>query len=312
MPYLIMFAANLPARPRGNLRAVMTPRSRLSLMLPALLAACQPLPHPFRDDRPPAALLRIRDSAGVSIQPIVGEPTAVAKKLGDALASALLKHDIPASDRTTSLASYLLYGRVAQSRPQDAEATVTALWRLYDAKGHKVGERDAKLAASAQDWQTADDKVVAQLAGLSADGLASLLEDAAPVAAAAPQLDNRISVAIDKIAGAPGDGATALANAVAAVLQRQDLAIVAAGGKADLYLDAEVTVSPVKADKQHVKILWRVHRADGAQIGTVGQENDVPKGLLDGAWGDLAYSVAIAADDGLMQLVTRGAPARHS
>ena len=37
--------------------------------------------------------------------------------------------------------------------------------------------------------------------------------------------------------------------------------------------------------------------AGGAEIGTVGQENDVPGGLLDGAWGDLAYSVAIAAGD---------------
>ena len=49
-------------------------------------------------------------------------------------------------------------------------------------------------------------------------------------------------------------------------------------------------------------------RADGAQIGTVGQENNIPRGLLDGPWGDVAYSIAIAASDGLMQLVARGAP----
>ena len=51
-----------------------------------------------------------------------------------------------------------------------------------------------------------------------------------------------------------------------------------------------------------------MRRADGAEIGTVGQENDVPKGLLDGPWGDVAYSVAIAAADGLAQLIARGAP----
>ncbi len=33
----------------------------------------------------------------------------------------------------------------------------------------------------------------------------------------------------------------------------------------------------------------------------------MPGGILDGAWGDLAYSVAIAAGDGLMQLVAHGA-----
>jgi hypothetical protein len=79
-------------------------------------------------------------------------------------------------------------------------------------------------------------------------------------------------------------------------------------GKADLVVECEVTLTPTKADKQHVKIVWRVRRADGAEIGTVGQENDIPKGLLDGPWGDLAYTVALAAGEGLMQLVARGAP----
>ena len=38
------------------------------------------------------------------------------------------------------------------------------------------------------------------------------------------------------------------------------------------------------------------------------QENDVPAGLLNGAWGDVAYTVALAAQDGIMQLIARGAP----
>ena len=37
--------------------------------LAALVAACQPLPHPFAEDRPPAALLKVRGVAGVSIAP---------------------------------------------------------------------------------------------------------------------------------------------------------------------------------------------------------------------------------------------------
>ena len=92
------------------------------------------------------------------------------------------------------------------------------------------------------------------------------------------------------------------------MLKTKDLEIVEPGQAADLLLDGEVTLSPVKPDKQHVKIVWRMRHADGGEIGTVGQENDVPKGMLDGAWGDVAYTVAIAAGDGLMQLVARGAP----
>jgi hypothetical protein len=51
-----------------------------------------------------------------------------------------------------------------------------------------------------------------------------------------------------------------------------------------------------------------VRRKDGGEIGTVGQENDVPTGLLNGPWSDVAYMVAASAQDGIMQLVARGAP----
>jgi len=273
--------------------------------LAALVAACQPLPHPFADDRPPAALLKVRGIAGVAIAPVEGEPAAVAATLGAAVASALLKRDIPASDKTTSLGSYQLYGRLAEARPPRGKASLTAHWRLYDARGETVGEHSARLEGEAREWATGDASAIARLAKLSVEGLAPLLEEEAPVEASG---GGRTRIAIRGISGAPGDGAKSLAAAVATVLRRQDVAIVENGQPADLTIDGEVSVAPVKAKQQHVKILWRVGRAGGAEIGTVGQENDVPGGILDGAWGDLAYSVAIAAGDGLMQLVARGAP----
>lgn len=291
-----------------------------ALAVAALLAACQPLPHPFQDDRPPAALLKI-DTASVSIAPIEGEPAGLAGKLGAAVAAALLKRDIPATDKTTSLGSYPLYGRLVQSRPRDGKAKVTALWRLYDARGRTVGEPRAEIEASASD--VAGDAAIERLAALSAEKLVPLLLDeastkapAGPDTASAPPSptttttpdDRRLLVAVGKISGAPGDGGKSLAAAVTAVLKRQELTMIGDAGKADLVVECEVALTPAKADKQHVKIVWRVRRADGAEIGTVGQENDIPKGLLDGPWGDLAYTVALAAGEGLMQLVARGAP----
>lgn len=275
----------------------------------ALGAACQPLPHPFADDRPPAALLRVRDLAGVSIAPIEGQPAAIAQKLGAAVAAALLKHDIPASDKTASLDSYQLYGRIAEARAQRGNATVSAYWRLYDAKGRTVGEHDSRVDAPAGEWESASASPIERLAGLSADGLAPLLEDEAPVASATEaSAGGRTRVLVHAVSGAPGDGGKSLTAAVAAVLQRQDLALVEKDQKPDLTVDGEVSVTPLKPDKQHIKIVWHVRRADGAEIGNVGQENDLPQGRLDGPWGDVAYSIAIAAGDGLMQLVARGAP----
>jgi hypothetical protein len=285
------------------------PRRRIRqavLAIAALAAACQPLPHPFADDRPPAALLSVRDSAGVSVAPIEGEPPATAAKLPAAVASALLQREIPASDKTTSLGSYLLYGRIDKARSGDGKVTVTAHWRLQNAAGQPVGERTARLDAAAREWDAGDDQAVARLATASATAIAPMLEDEAPVEAGG---GGRTRIAIRPVSGAPGDGAESLSKAVGTVLKRQDLTVLDdANGKADLYVEGEVTVASVKLDKQHVKVVWHVRRADGAEIGTVGQENDVPKGLLDGAWGDVAYSVAIAAADGLAQLIARGTP----
>ena len=324
-------------------------RSRRPLRAPSALAvpvlavvvtvsACQPLPHPFADDRPPASLLRVRDSAGISIAPIEGGPPAAASKLGAAVASALVKHDIPASDRTTNLTSYLLYGRLEAQRPRSGQETVAAHWQLQDASGRLVGERSTRLEAPVKTWETGADAVIARLAEASAAEIAPLLADEPPLGAeavaglaeapggkaeaVAPRAEaaaaktneaGRTRIAIRPLSGAPGDGAKSLANAIATVLKRQDLTVIDnANAKADVILDGQVTVATVKPDKQHVKIVWHVRRADGVEVGTVGQENDVPKGMLDGPWGDVAYSVAIAGADGLMQVIARAGPERKS
>jgi len=302
------------------------------------VSACQPLPHPFADDRPPASLLRVRDSAGISIAPIEGGPPAAASKLGAAVASALVKHDIPASDRTTNLTSYLLYGRLEAQRPRSGQETVAAHWQLQDASGRLVGERTTRLEAPVKTWETGADAVIARLAEASAAEIAPLLADEPPpgaeevaglaeapggkAEAVAPRAEaaaaktneaGRTRIAIRPLSGAPGDGAKSLANAIATVLKRQDLTVIDnANAKADVILDGQVTVATVKPDKQHVKIVWHVRRADGVEVGTVGQENDVPKGMLDGPWGDVAYSVAIAGADGLMQVIARAGPERKS
>ena len=48
----------------------------------ALLAGCQPLPHPFADDRPPAALLAVPDSIDIAVGSCEGEPRAAGRHQG--------------------------------------------------------------------------------------------------------------------------------------------------------------------------------------------------------------------------------------
>ena len=331
-------------RPARCSDRVLRPNPWAAFALVALLASCQPLPHPFAKDRPPAELLAVPESVGVSIAPVEGQPTAVAAKLGAATARALLGHDIPASEKTTGRGSYQLYGRLTQSK-RDGKSALAVLWQLEDAKGRKIGERGVGIKGTAKDWRSAGAAMIERLAALSADAVAPLLvkEPAAPrLAALAPPLpkpaaaepatpdlpsakpavfpppasanrageqkSRQIRVALRRVTGAPGDGAASLARALTSVLRQQDLTIVDPGGKADFTIDGEVSVTPIGPDKQHVKIVWRVRNASGAELGTVGQENDIPRGLLRRPWGDVAYVVAVAAGDGLLQVLARAAP----
>jgi hypothetical protein len=272
-----------------------------------LAAACQPLPHPFANDvpKPGSSMLALPDTAAVAVTPIRGGPTATAAKLAPAVAAALQNQDIAASDRAIGIASYRLDGRLQAMPPTGDKAAIVVLWELRDAAGKSLGDRAERVEAAIQDWQRGDDKAVERLAEVSAEQIAAMLQGKAPAEAAD---SGKIRVAIGGVAGASGDGGTALSTAIATLLKKQDLAVFTdPSAAADLRLDATVAVGKPQAGKQHVKIVWVVRRKDGSEIGNVVQENDVPAGMLDGPWGDIAYTIALAAQDGVLQLIDRGA-----
>lgn len=270
-------------------------------------AACQPLPHPFAADapRPGSPILTLRDSASVTIAPVQGTPRATAEKLGAAMASALQQLEIPASDKAASIGSYELVGRIAATPASAGKTTLVAVWDLHEPSGLSLGERTERLEAPMRDWEEGAQDAVTRLAAASAARLAAMLQDEAPTEAEA---GGQTRLLISGVDGAPGDGTDSLPRAITEILRRQDIAIVTdPEAKADLVLRATVVVAKPKAGKQNVKIVWYVRRKDGGEIGTVDQENDVPAGLLDGPWGDVAYMVAVSAQDGIVQLVARGA-----
>lgn len=287
-----------------------------------LLAACQPLPHPFAGDVPKrgSPLLSLPDSTSVAIAPIEGHPRALAERLAPALAKALQKRNVAASADTTSVTSRELEGMVHEMRSADGRATLLALWRVRDPRGRLVGSRVVRIGGTAKDWRAADKRAVARIAAVNAEALATLLHGTTPSqAAGAPAVRGRAAaqagprLRIGAISGAPGDGDAALARAIALTLAEQHIAIVTdPKAKADLVLDATVAIGKPKAGMQHVKIVWRLRRPKGGQIGTVGQQNDVPAGSLDGKWGNVAYAVATAAQGGIRRLAAGAASARSA
>jgi hypothetical protein len=295
---------------RQQRRIVWPAGTAVAVLVVALAAGCQPLPHPFAEDRPPAALIAVPDNFDVAVSSFEGQPAATAAKLPAAIAHELLKHNIAASDQTVSKGSYKLDGRIEEHPDQPGKSLLTVFWRLRDPRGNIVTQRSDRLTAPTREWHDGNDERVTQLAAAGAAGLAALLTDETPKEQPG---GGRTRVAIRKIAGAPGDGNASLASSLRSLLQHQDLELVdAVQGRPELDVDAEIKVDPAKDGQQHVKIVWHVARPGGSEIGQVTQENDVPRGRLDAAWGDIAYSVAMAAEGGIMRLVDRGgAPQRR-
>jgi hypothetical protein len=242
-------------------------RRLLAALLLIAVAACQPLPQPFAEDRPPldAPVLRLKDAAGVYVEPLEGAPQA-----SEAMAEALRKAGTPASTTAHNRASWRLRGR------SDGSAV---LWQLVSPEGTVVGEaRDA-----------------ARIAALVQDPPVAQRDPAKPVLVVPP------------IEGAPGDGARSLARAMRAALRDAQVETVEGDEAGKWVLAGRVALDPPKGRQQHVRIVWQVRRPDGKQLPAVVQENDVPAGSLDGPWGDIAWAVASAAAEAIVPMLEKAA-----
>jgi hypothetical protein len=266
-----------------------------------LLAACQPLPHPFAGDLPGAALPSPRDSAGVYVASVAGAPAPVAGDIAEAMAAALRDADIPASTRSRNRGSYELRGAAHEQNLPGGEIAVHVDWELLAADGRSLGHAPSAAEQSAAGWPSSD-TVAPTIAAAAVPAIRKLVQDEPPKAAARPEP----AVSLLPVAGAPGDGARSLTRAMENALRRARIALASpGGGAASFVLAGTVTMSPADAGKQRVQISWALRGGDGHELGQVSQANAVPAGSLDGAWGDVAYAVATAAAPGVLALIER-------
>ena len=66
-----------------------------------------------------------------------------------------------------------------------------------------------------------------------------------------------------------------------------------------------VKLSSAGAGKENIRIEWRVLDPNGKNLGTVSQQNTIPKGSLNGPWGAIADAAAGAAADKLKKFLPK-------
>ena len=112
-------------------------------------------------------------------------------------------------------------------------------------------------------------------------------------------------VAITGISGAGEAGNRELAVALNRVLSDAGWPVEQEPRDDVLAIQGDVTLSQPVGEAQKVALRWTIRAPDGQVLGAVEQANNVPAGSLDDGWGDAADHAALAAAQGIFDLVDK-------
>lgn len=107
------------------------------------------------------------------------------------------------------------------------------------------------------------------------------------------------------VTGAPGDGNRALTTGMRRALGEQQVVLVDAPDATTMTVIGSVEISPPAEGAQRVVIRWVLKGPGGEQLGDLEQANTIKAGALNGEWGGVAHVIALAASEGILDLMTR-------
>jgi hypothetical protein len=266
-------------------------------------------------------------SPKVSIAPIIGAPDNVTTELTKALVTAGQDRHLTLTPGASASSNYILRGYLL-AVPDRRGSKVSYIWDVTDAKGTKVtrvsGEETVSKGSASNPWSGVDSTVIRNIANKTASQLAAELPggrtaSSAPVAAAAPATTAATAatataaaparkaqgVLVAPVSGAPGDGRRSLTTALKKKLYADGIKL-ANGTTTNVYtVKGIVKLTDASGGKQNIRIDWQVLDPSGRRLGTVSQQNSIPKGSLNGPWGAIADAAAGAAADGIIKLLPK-------
>ncbi len=272
-------------------------RLPLFLVFAAALAACQPLPQPFRPEakgRAVSPLVLPTGETSLFVAPVAGLPGDASAAMASAVAEALAEREIPASANARSSLSSVL-----SISMEPLGATTAWHWSKRRPDGAVEEVRGQPLNLTASRLAQGDEPLLKRAAAGMAEAIAAKLnEGGAAVAEAAPA---RLSVL--ECDGAPGDGNRSLRQALREILILAGLPPVGDPAAADYLVACHIEVWQDSAESERVTIEWALLAPDGRRLGEVKQANRIPRGQLAQAWGSTAHIIAQGGWQGLSRIL---------
>ena len=275
------------------------------LLALALLAACGPLPQPFRGNpgaegrrlaAPPAYRIAVPSPSAALLSDMASSDFAVA--MSDALEAV----EVPVVAGPPAPLDW----RLDISADREGQGVVPG-YAIRDADGRVLGQARGTAVGVAQ-WSESQPAMLREVAARDAPVVAGLLaRGEAARRAAEPVAFNGAGgpprVRFTGVRGAPGDGNLALATRMRDFMANKGLVVQDGADGAAFAVSGEVTMAAGADRKQRVEILWKVSRRDGHDLGRALQLNEVPAGSLNGLWGDVAYVVAEEASVAIRDII---------
>lgn len=275
--------------------------------------------------------------ARVAIAPIIGAPSSTAQQIVSALTAEISRQNIEVVRDAAATVDYTIRGYIVAAR-ESSGTKVSYIWDVTNPTGARVhritGEEVIKGAGAGDPWASVSPQVIQVIAAKTGQQLNSWMPQkshSAPspavaeaatggaVASAATSGSHTstgsvapaggVTVVVPSVVGAPGDGSQSLATAMRNELMRNGIKPSAPGTTA-YRVEGRVQMGSANAGKQPIKIDWIVRDPQGANLGTVSQENEIPAGSLNGPWGPTASAAATAATQGVLKLLPQRTASR--
>lgn len=276
---------------------------------------------------PTAAQPAPQSAVRVAIAPVIGPPEQVSKALASQVADAAQRQKVAIAQGPDG-AAYTLRGYFVAPSKDKAGNKLSYIWDVTDSSGKRVnritGEETLAAAGGADPWAAVSPAIIQAISDKTASSLATWLPTqqpgATPIASAPAQpqpmaqaqltpastttgsIPGAILTVAPRVTGAPGDGNSSLAAAMRRELEEKGMQMTESGPGA-YRVSADVKIKPPKDGSQAISINWVINDPKGVEVAKITQNNDVPAGYLDKAWGQSAEDAAKAASIQIKQVI---------